>query len=113
VQVRGASPPFSAITDQVTLSSVLDYIDPAPPLIARSPIRLFSQTVIGVTGGRPAALASNHVTGTSIVYLSAATHLPVAFDWRAAGSATAERWRFSSWGERVAIPTPHQAKIYD
>jgi hypothetical protein len=100
--VRGASPLFHAVVDQVTLDSVLRYIDPMPPLGENAAAgSQFGQPVTEVSGGIPHALVGGPAQGRSLLYISTTDRRPVAFDYISERTGSRERWRFA------ITPRPH------
>lgn len=105
--VPSGSSLYRSVVDQVTLGSVLSYITPRPPLAAAPASRRAGKSVVGISGGRPVALTSDaSAGGSSVLYVSTSTHLPVEYDYTAAGATTPEVWHFSRWGVSVRVTPP-------
>jgi hypothetical protein len=96
VVVRPADEPYEDTVDGVTMSSMLDQMEPSPPLTKGGPIDVRGEPMMRISGEDRSAL-----------FVSVRTGLPVSFSESDSNSSV--DGTFSHWGEPVALRAPKGA----
>jgi len=107
ISLRPGDPGYQAVTEGVTLGSVLDEVVPLGPLTSTGRTTIDGQTVVGVRG--TAAASTSVPRGTPVTLYVAATGRPLPVSCQQGPASNRTSIVFSRWGEPVHVAAPRNA----